>query len=1170
MTLIRRPAALATSLFAASLVFLSGASPAFATSQAAPSAPALLLRYPSLSQTTIAFRYADDIWTVSRNGGEAERLTSTGQVDDGPFFSPDGSQIAYSAHPHGVSDVYVIPAAGGVPRRITWHPSSSYAVGWTPDGKDVLFSSMMLSYRHFFRLFRAHSDGSGSPEALPLPAAFEGSYSPDGQSIAYESITRWQEAWKRYHGGQNFPIWIANLKTLDIEKIPSDNTTDTNPVWVGDSVYFLSDRAADGTSGKTGPVSLFRYDIKSKQVTPVGTNSGLDLKTVHAGPGGLVYEQFGALHLVDLPSPDQPGADHVIQVSIHGDLPHLAPHLASISPDEIQNAALSPTGQRAVIEAHGDIFTVPAEKGDTRNLTNTSNAAERSPAWSPDGRTIAYFSDASGEYQLYLREQTGFKPPTVIDLGPNPSYFYDLQWSPDSKRILYTDKHLHLWYVDVPTKDDKGKDVPAGKPVLVETSHAGGFGDAGFAANWSPDSKWITYTRDLDNTLKAVFLYSVEKHTATQVTDGMSDASSAEFDPNGKYLYFLASTDDGPSSAGIDLSSLDRAQTSAAYVVVLSKDEPSPLPPESDDEKIKEEKKDDKQPEPPKKADVSDSRSADSQKDKKDAKTSTKDAKAEAAGDEKEKSNTKPVEVKVDLDGIGNRILSLPVPARNYGGLVAGKTGVIYLLEGSPFGRASGGDGPGIRAVWRFTLEKRKTEEVLSDIDAFAVSADASKALIAQHNSLSIEGTDDLKPDGGGSGKALNLSNMTATIDPRAEWRQMFYETWRIERDFLYDPNTHGLSIPKVEARYSPYLDGLSSRSEFTYLSTEMLGEITIGHMFIREPGHSDNSPQVGLLGADYVVENGRYRIVKILGGQNWTPGLASPLTLPGVYVKEGEYLLAVNGRELHASDNLYSFFDGTAGLQTVLRVGPNPDGKDARDVTVVPIGSEDGLRNLDWIESNRRKVDKLSGGKVAYVYMPNTGGPGYTNFNRYFYAQLDKQALVLDERYNEGGFIADYIVDVLRREPLSGAVERDGRALHDPVGAIFGPKVMLINQNSGSGGDAMPWYFRKAGLGKLVGTRTWGGLVGIGGYPTLLDGGSVTAPRFAIYGLTGDFEVENHGIAPDVRIEDTPKDFAAGHDVQLETGVQMVLDELKAHPVPAIPIPKFPNYHLNDGLGKN
>ncbi len=1108
-----------------------------------PSAqPPLLLRNPSLSQNNVAFLYADDIWTVSRKGGEAERLTSDGAVMAGPFYSPDGSQIAYSAHLHGNTDAYVIPAAGGVPRRITWHPAGSAVLGWSPDGKDVLIASGALSYRHFLKLFRVHADGSGIPEPLPLPSGFQGSYSPDGESLAYEPITKWQPAWKRYVGGQTTPIWIVNLKTLDLVKVPRDNSNDSNPVWVDNSVYFLSDR--------NGPVSLFRYNIGSKEVSQVEPNKSYDLKTLQAGPGGLVYEQFGSIHLVDTAT----NADKTLSIQIHGELPTLAPHLATIKPDEIRNAALSPTGARAVFEAHGEIFTVPAEKGDTRNLTNTSGVAERNPAWSPDGKTIAYFSDASGEYQLYLRDQTGFKPPTVIDLGPAPSYFYSPTWSPDSKHIAYTDKHQRLWVVDVPT----------GKPVLIDTGTYGGFG-ADFGQAWSPDSKWIAYNRDLDNQLHAIFLYSLETHKFTQVTDGMSDASSPSFDPNGKYLYFIASTDDGPSRAGIDLSSLDRAQTSAPYVVVLAKDGASPIPPESDDEKIKEEKKD----EPGKSAD--DEKKDDKSTAKAEDKSGDKDKEAAKDDKDKDKEKDKPVKVTVDLEGIGNRILSLPIPPRNYGGIAVGKTGVLYLGEGSPFGRSSReGDGPGIRAIWRFTLEKRQPEQVLSDLDAFQLSQDGSKILYATKGSWTICKADDLKPGAGSPGKPLNLGAMQTTIDPRAEWRQIYHETWRIERDFLYDPNTHGLSIPKIEAKYKPYLDGLASRSEFTYLSTEMLGEITIGHMFVGGPRPHDDAPKTGLLGADYTVENDRYRISKILGGQNWTPGLASPLTLPGVYVKQGEYLLAVNGRELHASDDLYEFFDGTAGKQTVLHVGPNPDEKDARDVTVVPIPDEDGLRNIDWVEANRRKVDQLSGGKVAYVYMPNTGGSGYDSFNRYFYSQLDKQALVLDERFNEGGFIADYVVDVLKRFPLSGAIERDGKPIHDPVGAIFGPKVMLINQNSGSGGDAMPWYFRKAGIGKLIGTRTWGGLVGIGGYPPLIDGGGVMAPRYAIYGLHGEWEVENHGIAPDVPVEELPKDVAAGHDEQLETGVKMVLDELKAHPIPEIPVPPYPNYHKNDGLGRN
>ena len=1155
-----------TRLVSLALALFASVPAAFAASN-----PPLLLQSPSLSQTSVAFRYAGDVWTVPRAGGEAQRLTSTAALFNGPYFSPDGTQIAYSANLHGNTDVYVVPTAGGIPRRLTWHSAGNFAIGWTPDGKGVLFASMRDSPRHYMRLFTVHADGSGTPEPLPLPAAFDGSFSPDGQSIAYEPVTRWESDWKYYRGGQNFPIWVVNLKTLDLEKIPSSNTTDTYPTWVGDQIYFLSNRAAPSQPAveigdeKTGAVSLYRYDTKTKEVSLAVANKGLDLKSLQAGPGGIVYEQFGSLHVLDLKSDGKIGEDHALQITIHGDLPQLAPHLASISTDDIRNVGLSPTGQRVAIEAHGDIFTGPAEKGDTRNLTDTSGIAERAPSWSPNGKTIAYFSDASGEYQLYLRDQTGFKAPTVIDLGANPSYYYYLVWSPDSKHILYSDKHLHLWYVDAPGTDEKGKEIPAGKPVLVDTSNQGGFGGNGFNPDWSPDSKWIAYSRDLDNNLKGIFLYSLESRKFTQVTDGMSDASSPAFDPNGKFLYFLASTDDGPSNAGIDLSSLDRAQTSAAYVVVLSKDGASPIPPESDDEKIKEEekKKDDKNPIPPPKAE---GQGDDKDKDKKDDK-----AKSEGKADDtkkEDKTDDKKVEVKIDLDGIGNRILSLPVPSRNYGNIAPGKTGVIYLLEGSPLGRPSDG-GPGIRALWRFTTDKRKTELVGSDLDYFIVSADASKALLGQHNSLSIISTDDLKP-GGDTGKPVNLGNMHGNIDLRAEWRQMFNETWRIQRDFLYDPNTHGLSIPKIEAKYRPYLDGLASRDEFSYLTREMTGEISIGHMFVSGPYHHDDSPTTGLLGADFTVEHDRYKIKKILGGQNWTPGLASPLTLPGVYVHEGAYILAVNGKEVHASDNLYSFFDGLAGQQTMLRIAYNADFKDAKDVTVVPIGDEDGLRNIDWIEGNLRKVDQLSGGKVAYVYMPNTGGAGYTNFNRYFYSQLNKQALVLDERWNEGGFIADYIVDVLRRQPLSVAQERDGKPQIDSVGAIFGPKTMLINQNSGSGGDAMPWYFRKAGIGKLVGTRTWGGLVGIGGYPPLLDGGSVTAPRFLIYGLTGQFEVENHGIVPDVPVEDTPKDFMAGHDLQLETGVKLVLDELKANPVPTYPKPTYPNYHQHDGLGKN
>ncbi|MEP6886452.1 MAG: PDZ domain-containing protein [Gammaproteobacteria bacterium] len=1095
------------------------------------SATPLLLRNPALSQDKIAFVYADDIWIVAREGGEARRLTSVGNVLAGPYFSPDHTQIAYSTRAHGLTDVYVMSAEGGVPRRLTWEPTGSRAAGWTADGKEILFASQHASYSDFPRLYRVRADGIGPAQLLPLPSAAAGSFSPDGNTLAYVPFEQWQAAWKRYRGGQTTPIWLVNLKTLDLEKIPREYSNDSNPVWNDGAVYFLSDR--------NGPVSLFSYDRGSKQVQEVIANHGLDFKTLSAGPGALVYEQFGSLHLYDLATRQE----HAVPVTIRGDLPELVPHMGKVAVSEVQNSAISPTGERIVVEAHGDIFTLPGEKGDTRNVTRTPGSAERDPAWSPDGKSIAYFSDASGEYQLYIRDQDGLQPPKAIDLGPDASFFYAPHWSPDSKHIAFTDKHLRVWYVD----------AAGSKPVKVDAGLRGGF-ETNIELSWSPDSQWIAYTRDLESQMHAIFAYSLATHVSTQLTDGMSNATHPAFDPNGKYLYFAASTNNGPSDAGIDLSSLDRATASSVYVVVLSRNGASPVPPESDDEN---KKKDDQakqdETEPGKQESAKDTA-----KDKKDA--------------AKKKAAEKPKPTVIDLADIGSRILSLPIPARNYIDLVVGKTGVLFLAEGPAVGRPSADSGSTPFTLWRFTTEKRLTEEMLSGLNTFAVSFDGEKLFYARQENWFIAPTEELKPGSpdAAAGKSVNSGAMMAMLDPRAEWRQMYRETWHLQRDFLYDPHHQGLDLNKVQAKYQPYLDGLASRNEFTYLCDEMLGEVQIGHMFVGGPRKPPDAPKPGVLGADYAIDHDRYKFAKIYNGQNWTPSLTAPLTLPGINIVEGDYLLAVNARELHASDNIDAFFDGTAGKQTVLRIAKSADGRDARDVTVVPVDSEHGLRNLNWIDSNRRKVDALSGGKIAYIYMPNTAGAGYTNFNRYFYAQLDKQGVVLDERNNEGGFIADYVINVLGQKLLSGAIERDGKPVHDPVGAIFGPKAMIIDQSAGSGGDAMPWYFRKANIGTLVGVRTWGGLVGIGGYPTLLDGGRVTAPRYAIYGLNGDWEVEGHGIAPDVEVQMLPKDMAAGNDLQLERAVSIVLQQLKEHPVVEPKVPPYPNYHEKDGLGVN
>jgi tricorn protease len=1082
----------------------------------------LLLQNPTLSKTRIAFAFGGDIWIVNRAGGEAQRLVTGTGVLSHPIFSPDGSMVAYTGNYEGNDDVFVVAATGGDPRRLTYHPDSDVAVAWTIDGRSILFRTTRSSYSRFERLYTVPVAG-GFPTPLPLPMGVEGSYSPDGSHLAY--VPSWNRrlgavdayvAIKHYRGGKAAPIWIADLADSSVTRIPREGSNDFDPMWIGDRIYFLSDRE--------GPVTLFSFDIKTRQVKALFSNDGFDLKSASAGPGGIVYEQFGSIHIYDLHS----GKSHEVPISVAGDMPQVRPRFEKITSHQIMSARISPTGARAVFEAHGEILTVPAEKGDVRNLTNTPGVAERAPAWSPDGKSIAYFSDESGEYALHIRAQTGLGTVTKIDLGKPPSFFYAPTWSPDSKKIAYSDKRLNLWYVDL--------DHPS--PVKVSTDRFDSPLQQ-FDAQWSPDSKWLAYTLQLTNHLRAVFVYSLESQKATQVTDGMSDALYPVFDKNGKSLYFTASTDMGLTTGWLDMTSEAHPVTRSVYVAVLNKDLPSPLAPESDDEKPPEAKKVAQGPQSGPAALPGETADADKDKPKAEGK------------------KPEPVKVQIDFDGLGQRILAMPIPARNYVGLFAGKEGVLYLAEG-PLVEIEGG--PAHLTVQRFELKTRKTEKLVDNVDAFDISFDGEKILYRQGEQWFINPAEKAPEAGKG---ALKTEAMEVYVVPRDEWKQMYHEVWRIERDFFYDPHFHGLDIQKAEQVYAPFVAGLTSRADFNDLLAEMVSNINVLHMYVSGGKHPDIPVvSVGLLGADYTIDSGRYRLARILNGENWNPQLHAPLTQPGVNVKEGEYLLAVNGRDLTANDEIYSYFQETAGKQTVLKVGPHADGSGSREVTVVPVESETGLRGLAWIEGNRRKVDELSGGKLAYVYLPNTAGAGYTNFNRYYFAQVGKQGAVLDERFNGGGQLADYIIDYLHRPVMSQIMTREGETYNEPEEAIFGAKAMIINEFAGSGGDAMPWYFRKAGVGPLVGTRTWGGLVGIGNYPQLIDGGSITAPRWAIYGLKGEWEVENHGIAPDVEVELDPKLVREGHDPQLERAVEVVLDLLKQHPLPSYPVAPYPNYH--------
>ena len=1112
----------------------------------------LLLQRPTLSRTQIVFAYGGDLWSVPREGGAATRLTAGPGVETNPIFSPDGTRIAFTGEYDGNIDVFVVPATGGVPKRLTWHPAGDFALGWTPDGTRVLFSSIRTAYSRYSELFTVGLDG-GLPQKVPLPMAAEGAYSPDGSRIAYVPLQRAFTTWKRYRGGMASAIWLATLANSRVEKVPRDNSNDFCPMWVGDTVYFLSDR--------DGHVALYSYDTRAKKVGRLFENDGLDLKSASAGPDAIVYEQFGALGLYDLTT----GRRSQVKVTIAGDFPEVRERLLRVG-SALTNAHVSPTGARAVFEAHGEIITVPAEKGDPRNLTNTPSVMERDPACSPDGKSVAYFSDEGGEYALHLRQQSGTGEAIRFPLGGQPSIYFTPRWSPDSKRIAFTDSHQTLWLVDLDAK----------KPVRIDKDRFWSGSGAIFQPAWSPDSKWIAYVKRLSNYLGAVLLYSVGDGKSTQVTDGMSDARTPVFDADGKYLYFTASTDDGPSLQP-DIHSFSRPVSRSIYLVVLSKEEPSPFAPESDEEKPAEEKAAAEAKPGAGAKPAAEVKPAPEVKPAAEVKPGeeTKPGgaaleKAAAAGGKKDAAPSKPVTVKIDFENILQRILAMPMPARRYVSLQAGKAGVLLAIEApDPFGAAQ----PGGLTVHRYDLKARKSDVVVSGVSSFEITRNGEKTLYRQGDRWFITALKPMPapgapatppaPSGPPTTGALTTDTIEVRVDPRAEWRQMYREAWRIEREFFYDPHFHGLDLAAAEKKYEPFLEGVASRSDLNYLFAEMLGEMTVSHLGVG----GGNMPEVrrvgtGLLGADFAVENGRYRFARVYNGENWNPQLRAPLTQPGVNVVAGEYLLEVNGRPLSGSDSVFSFFEGTVGKRVVLRVGPKPATEGSREVTVVPVGSEQALRNYAWIEDNRRYVDKMTGGRVAYVYMPDTAGGGFTSFNRYFYAQVGKEAAIVDERFNGGGNLATDIVEQLKRSLMSMVATRDGENEAQPQGAIFGPKVMLINEMAGSGGDAFPFYFRKADVGPLIGKRTWGGLVGRAAGVPLMDGGYVGAPSSAVWDpATSQWIAENTGIAPDIEVEQDPELVRQGKDPQLDKAIEVVMAALAKQPPPVAKRPVYPVY---------
>lgn len=1071
-----------------------------------------LMTQPAIGDAHIAFFYANDLWVADLDGRNSRRLTADLGVESNPAFSPDGSLIAFSAQYDGNVDVYAVPVAGGIPKRLTWHPGPDAVQGFTPDGKAILFASPRNSYSgRYLQLFTVPVEG-GFSEQLKIPYAYRAALSPDGTRIAYNPLYDAFTQWKNYRGGTNSVIWIVRLSDYSLEKVPqpAGRSNDPGPMWIGDKLYFRSDR--------NGEFNLFSYDPKSKEVEQLTRFRDFPILNASAGNGKIIFEQAGRLHIFD---PER-NMSAPLTIAIAADLAELRERFAK-GVRWVQGGDISPSGARAVLEFRGEIVTVPAEKGDPRNITGTVSVHERSPIWSPDGKSIAYFSDASGEYELHVRAQDGKGPAKAFPLAG--SGFYDSPaWSPDGSRIFFADNSRTLYLIDLAT----------GKVKKIAADYQ--LGGRGFSTSWSPDSKWLVYTLNSATYIQKVYAYSVDQDKSFPITDGLSEVSEPVFDASGKYLYFFASTDAGPVKQWFDLASADMRLTSSIYCVALTKDVPNPLAKESDEEKGAAEKPAGEKP-------ASETAPADKPAAEKGKETSASPAKPALAA------------VKIDFDGLDRRIVALPVPTGSYRNLAAGEAGQIFYLESPPdVGSAAQPGG----SLHKYDFKARKDEVVLTGVLRFELSTDKKKLFYAgPENALFII---DVAPKPQPGKGRLNVDAIEVRVVPTAEWKQIFDEAWRINRDYFYATNMHGADWPAMKKKYEPFLAHLACRADLNRVIQWMCSELGVGHHrvgggdFIAEP----KTVPGGLLGADYEIANGRYRFKKIYGGLNWNPELRAPLAEPSLEVKAGEYLLAVNGRDLKPPANLYAAFENTSGKIVEVTVGPNPDGTRSRALAVVPIASEYALRNRDWVEENLKKVDKATGGRVAYVYVPNTSRSGWIYFKRYFFPQANKEAIIVDERFNGGGLIADYYIDHLRKPVISYWNMRYGADLKTPSASIQGPKVMLIDETAGSGGDLLPWMFRKFKLGPLVGKRTWGGLVGTLGFPVLMDGGRVTAPNLAIWTEDG-WVVENEGVPPDVEVEQTPAEVIAGHDPQLEKAIQIVMEELQKNPPRKPERPAYP-----------
>jgi len=1066
---------------------------------------ARMMQNPDVSKTHIVFTYGGDLWIVPKEGGTALKLSSPAGQELFAKFSPDGSQIAYNGIYNGNFDVYVIPTMGGVPTRVTHHGMTDRLIDWYPDGKNLLYVSSMNSGKQRFNQFYKVGMNGGLPEKLQIPYGEMASLSPDGKKIAYTPISQAFRTWKRYRGGWHANIWIFDLEKNTAENISNSTTNDEFPMWSGNKIYYLSDR------GKDLRANIWSYDFNTKENKQITKFTDYDIHFPSLGPSDIVFENGGNIYLLSLADEKYREVD----IKLVSDELTLMPKVEKVA-NLLQNVWLSPDGKRAVVEARGEIFSVPAVNGPIYNLTKSSGVAERYPAWSPDGKSIAYWSDRSGEYELTMHsmEKSG-EEKQLTSYGPG--YRYQLFWSPNSKMLAFIDKAMEIKIYDL----EKDKTYNVDKALYY---YQGGL--QGFTVSWSSDSKWLAYSRDLETQKGAIFLYNVGEDKTHQVTSGYYGDANPVFDPDGKYLYLTTNRNISPVYSDIDNTFIYPNTTNIA-AVTLNDEVLSPLAPKNDTTSIKKEE--------PKKDDAKKDGKKDEKKDDKDTK--------------KDDAKDKPKDVKITLENFEDRLVVLPAASGNYGNLAAVSGKVIYLRVPN-----TGAANKNKQVVY-FDLEAREEKTIIDDADNFQVSADGKKILLVKGSNFSVvDIAASQKME-----KMMPTAQLEMTINPKEEWKQIFNDVWRFERDFFYDPNMHGVDWKEMRERYGKLLDNCVTRWDVNFVIGEFIAELNASHTY-RGGGDTDeaSTKNVGYLGIDWEIDGGIYRIKKIINGAPWDSEVRSPLLMPGLKIKTGDYILAVNGEALDVTKDPWTAFEGLADKTIELTINSKPTFDGAQKITVNTIGDETRLRNLEWIESNRKRVDEATNGKIGYIYVPSTGIDGQNELVRQFAAQYKKDGLIIDERFNNGGQIPDRFIELLDRKPLAFWAVRDGMTWQWPQYANFGPKVMLINGWSGSGGDAFPDYFRKAKLGPLVGTRTWGGLIGISGAPGLIDGGSVTVPTFRMYDPDGKWFKEGHGVDPDIEVIDDPAQLAKGVDPQLERGIQEVMKLLDENP----PVnPKHPPY---------